>query len=565
MNALVFLMTRRLLNSFKRAFRNPGRTVGTLAVVAFFLIAYGGPFFLQSHDQPKPTVFLRYLPPLDLVFSIFTLMVCGYLFFTFMVSVDYTRAFTEHDVVNVFPTPLPRKLVFQFFLFTRGLLASALSILILAYLFFRTSRALITVIPQSGSAGTAFAGPFIFAVLFIAANCALLIGGVLCGLALFQKRISKKFLWVIIVSVPAVFLAGLLYRTISGMVPARLFLGEILQRSIEQPFATLLLPFRAIAASALLAYAGWTYEIPAGMIIWGGLFVLFRKSLMKLSPRLYEYAGRIAEVNSHRKEQLKNQSFGITSLGIGSAADEKKSAGRWRWQDAWTPTGAMALFWRNLVMMQRSNIMLVIKVNFVLSTLLYGGIAALRLLKPGMQEAGLLALGGTVQFFVIFLFVTAAIGWLTGILKRFEIQKPLPIPPRRAIFAELLPIAAIVTCTLIVGLLFLVALFPHKIGVLLLGTVAISSSYLLMSCLLFMVLLFNPDQYDTLQRMLFGIFTLLIIVLGLLPSSVVVGLGAVFHFPWIVQVMIVLPVNGVCIYAVIVLAAKKYESFNPAE
>jgi len=197
--------------------------------------------------------------------------------------------------------------------------------------------------------------------------------------------------------------------------------------------------------------------------------------------------------------------------------------------------------------------------------LFYGGIAALRAWQPGIVEDGLIVLGGTAQFFVVFLFVAASVGWLTQTLKRFEIQKPLPVSPRNAVFAELLPIAAIVSCSSLIGIILLIALFPHLFGILLLGYVAISTSYMLMSCLLFIVLLFNPDQHDTLQRILFGFSTVIVIGLGALPSALTITLGYLLHLHLVVQGTILLMINGVCIYLLIALAAKRYESFNPVD
>lgn len=565
MNALWFLVTRRFLNSFKRAFNNPARTIGTLAVLALIAVTYGGPLFMQYREQPSPSMLSPFLPPLELIGSILTMMVGAYLLFSFALAVNSMQAFTEHDVLNLFPTPLPRKLVFQFLLFTRGLLASTLSILILAYFFFRTSRSLISVIHRSASLGSAISGSFTFAALFITANSALLIGGVCCGLAVFHKLLPKKLLWSLIIFVPASFLGGLLYRTLSSMDQGTEVLVQLLRRTNEQPFAMLLLPFRAIAASALIPYAGWTNTIPYGILIWGGLLVLCQRMLMSFAPSLYDYASDLAQANARRRERHRNQTFSVEAW-MGRKEKRKSADGKYsRWMNAWAPTGATALFWRNLVMMRRSNIMLAIKANILLSALFYGGIAALRAWQPGIVEDGLIVLGGTAQFFVVFLFVAASVGWLTQTLKRFEIQKPLPVSPRNAVFAELLPIAAIVSCSSLIGIILLIALFPHLFGILLLGYVAISTSYMLMSCLLFIVLLFNPDQHDTLQRILFGFSTVIVIGLGALPSALTITLGYLLHLHLVVQGTILLMINGVCIYLLIALAAKRYESFNPVD
>ena len=492
-------------------------------------------------------------------------MICGYLLFSFIASVDYAQAFTEHDVLNVFPTPLPRKLVFQFFLYTRGLLASALAIIVIAYFFFRTSRSFLFAIPHNGTVGSAIAGPFLFALLFIAANCTLLIGGVLCGLSAFHKWISKKVLWTIIGLVPALLIAALLRRTVMGMTPGMQFGGELIRHTNERPFAWLLLPFRTITDSALVAYGGWTYAIPIGILIWGGLLLWCQRTLMKFAPSMYEYAVYLSQKNAQRKKHFRNHTFTVKAWIERGKNKETVDATQSRWMDEWAPTGATALFWRNAVIMRRSSLMPAIKIYVFVTLLFYGGIVALRAWKPGIGETGLLAFGGTIQFFVVFLFITTSVGWLTETLKRFEFQKPLPIAPRLTVLAELLPIAIIVSCLTLLGIILLAALFPHQLGFFLLGFVTISSSYLLMSCLLFIVLLFNPDQHDTLQRMLFGIYTMIVFVLGFLPSGLTIMLGFLLHFHLIVQGIMVIVINAACLAALITLAAKKYESFNPVE
>ncbi len=558
-------MTRRFINSFKRAFNNPGRALGTLAIVALIVVTYVGPLLMQYREPAQPNFPVQLLPPLEIVASILTLMVSGYLFISFIIGFDYTRAFTEQDVLNVFPTPLPRTLVFQFFLFTRALLASVLAIVVIAYFFFRTSRSLLLAIPSHGETGSAALGSMVFTALFIAANSALLLGGVLCGLSAFRKIISRKLVWTLIAFVPVTFFGGLVYRTLSGNDTGTQFLAMLIRHTHDQPFASILLPSRAIADSALVSLGGWTVAVPIGIAVWGGLLLWSQRTLVRFAPTMYEYAVYLAQENARRKEQLKSRSFNVKAWTGQRRGKELAGLNRWSWIERWAPVGAMALFWRNVVMMRRSSIMLAIKLNISLMIIFSAGIAALRLWKPGLEEGELFALGGIVQFLVISLFATVSVGWLTETLKRFEIQKPLPIAPRHAVLAELLPTAVIVSCLSLFGIILLITLFPHQAGLFFLGFVTISSSYLLMSCFLFIVLLFNPDQHDTLQRTLFGIYTMIAFIFGFLPSGIMIALGFFLHFHLIVQGMMVIFVNGVCIAVLVMLAAKKYESFNPVE
>jgi len=280
---------------------------------------------------------------------------------------------------------------------------------------------------------------------------------------------------------------------------------------------------------------------------------------------MYEYAIHLAQGNTRRREMMMNKSF--YSWGRLHRHNTKEPADRrgWRWLDEWTPVRTSALFWRNLVLIRRSGGLLAIKIYIALTALFGCIIAALRVLKPTADQSGLLALGGTLQFILIFAFVPSSIAWISQTLKRFEIQKPLPIPPKHAVLAELLTPTLAVAGSNLFGMITLSILFPHRWEIFVLGYLTMGSGYMLMSCLLFIVLLFNPDPNDTLQRMLFGIYQLIVFVLAFLPAAVVVGFGFVLHVPPLIQGVVVLLVNAACMYLLVALAAKKYESFNPLE
>ena len=565
MNALVFLMVRRFINSFKRAFNNPGRTVGTLVVLALIVFVYGGPLFFSTRGTSPPLQIAQQLPPLEIIGSVLTLTTFGFLVLSFFSAVSYSRAFTEHDVVTTFPTPLPRKLVFQFLLFTRALLAGIVGTIVIAYLLFRASRSMLSQFPGSIDAGSAALGSATFALTFIVANCALLLLGVLCGMSIFRGFIAKSHFWIALSLALILVVGGLLWKTVSGLAPGLSFLGSLLHRTNEPPFSLLLFPFRAIADSALVAYGGGTSTILAGLILWLILFAVSHSAVMKLSPWMYEYAIRLAEENTRRREMFKHQPVNLKTWIEERKDSRNLKIGSSSWTDRWSPVGAAALFWRNIVLIRRSGNFIVIYVYLILTALFGGGILALRTWKPGIDEQGLIIMGGMLQFILIFAYIPSSISWMTQMLKRFEIQKPLPIDPRRAILAELLPTGIAVAGSTLFALIVLIGLFPHRWSILLLGYCAAASSFLLMTCLLLIVLLFNPDQNDTLQRMLFGIYQLLIFGVGFLPAGVVLLAGFALHVPQVLQGVIVLCTNAAAMYVLVLLAARKYESFNPVD
>ncbi|HTR81245.1 MAG TPA: putative ABC exporter domain-containing protein [Bacteroidota bacterium] len=564
MNALLFLVTRRFINSFRRAFNNPGRTVGTLVVVGLFLFVYGGPLVMSKHQPTPPNVLLRVLPPVEIVSSILTLMVFGFLALSFFSAMNYTSAFTEHDVLNLFPTPLPRRLVFQFSLFTRGLLGSIFGAVVIAYFFFRVSRSYLDAMTGAGFSWGSI-GAVIFIVLFIIANSAMIQIGVDCGLAVFNKRTLKIGLWSMILGVATVFLGTLLYCAAEYPQPGGSFWGSMLHQLHEPPCVWLFLPFRGIADCALVSVHSWTTSIPFAVILWAATFIIGHQFLVKRSSFLYEYAVHLAQGNTRRKETLKRHSF-YSKTKIEPPHDTRTASFvGWRWLDEWTPSGSKALFWRNLLLMRRSGSLLTIKIYIGMTALLDACLFAMRTFRPGTGETELLSMAVAIQFILIFTFVPASIAWLATTLKRFEIQKPLPLKPRSAVLAELLTPTLAVALSNLFGMVSLIVFFPNRWQIFVLGYSAVGSAYMLVCCCLFIVLMFNPDQDDTLQRMLFGIYQLISLVIGFLPAGIVIAGGFILHISPVSQGAAVVVVNVACMSILIGLAAKKYESFNPVE
>ena len=423
----------------------------------------------------------------------------------------------------------------------------------------------IELIPGSVPLGSGLLGAIGFLLLFIIANGAILLAGVACGLSIFSKKIAKLVLWTKIGAVFLLFFGVLFCRYTDYVQPGASLFGTLLQHLHQPPAAWLFVPFRAIADCALLAFQGWTPAIPIAFALWISLFILCQRSLNRFTPWMYEYAVHLARGNRKRREMRKQHSY---YLGDKSEVREKTIRSRshiWRWMDEWTPAGAAALFWRNLLLIRRFGGFLVIKVYIIISVVMGIGIAALRVYKPNFPLQELLLLGGVVQFLLIFAFVPSNIAWLSQTLKRFEIQKPLPIPTRKMVFAELLTPALAVALSNLVGLAVLTMLFPRRWEVLTLGYVTAGSGYMLMACLVFIILLFNPDQDDTLQRMLFGIYQLLVFLVAFLPAGLVIAIGYLLHVSPIVQSAAVLVVNSAFMYLLVVLAGIKYGTFNPID
>jgi len=563
-SALVFLMTRRFVHSFTRAFNNPGRSAGTVVVVGLLLLAYGGP--LISGGQ-RPTAFaslLQLMPPLEIISSVLTLMVFGFLALSFEVAMNYTRAFTDSDVGILFPTPLPRKLVFFFSLFSRGLLGTFAGACLIAYFFFSTSRSLFAHVSAGWSLWPALTGAAGFALLFLVANAAILEIGVLSGLGVFNGKISKPRLRATVLAVFALFIIFPLWHFSEYTKPGAALFATFLRQLNQPPSSLLFLPFRAIADCALISFGGLTPAIPEAVFFWTAVFLVCTKAIISYTPTLYEYAINLAQGNALRREMMKK-----TSLSLPDSVIRKASAGKpvplWRWMARWNPTGAAALFWRNLLLVRRFGGFLIVKVYVAVTLILGAGIVILRTMRPGMPVSELLGLGGIIQFFLLFAFVPSSVAWLSQTLNRFELQKPLPLSATSMVAAELLTPSLAVLAASFFGLVVLGLIFPGKLALLILGYLTVGSGFIIMTALMFIVLLFNPDQNDTLQRMLFGFALMIVFLLAFVPSGIVIAISFFVHTPLPWTTLLVVTVNGSCAYALLALASRKYQSFNPTD
>jgi hypothetical protein len=183
----------------------------------------------------------------------------------------------------------------------------------------------------------------------------------------------------------------------------------------------------------------------------------------------------------------------------------------------------------------------------------------------------------TVQEMTILLMVMLGLGTfiftLSGatsgfieLLRRMDLQKPLPFSPTTTVFWETaskaVPASVATTLAAFVAVAIDWRLWPMALA----GIVLMPSFSLVLSSVILIVTLLFPDIEDATQRGFRGLMTMLGIAIAALPGAFTAGilLGYFKLFP-ILAALPAIAVNvGICI-AICFVAGSLYAQFNPSE
>lgn len=222
--------------------------------------------------------------------------------------------------------------------------------------------------------------------------------------------------------------------------------------------------------------------------------------------------------------------------------------------------GPMALVWKELLLQPRTMI------SFVVLFALFGTMMSLIPALAPDRRGNIGWLLVTMQAMTVFM-VTMSLAQ-TGfneVLRRVDLQKPLPFPSWVTVSAEIISksILAIFVCTFgaTVAVIIKPSLWAHGLASLL---AAPGFSFMLSACVFLVTMLF-PDMEDASQRNLRGLMIMLsIAITGLMPSLAFAGITALGLPPYVGGLAAGLLSLGIAI-GLNVLSGKLYESFNPSE
>lgn len=555
---LVFLLTRSIVNGVKRAVTSPKRLIA-LTFFAFYYYQILLRPLSSSRTPTLPTGAHINLPSANLVDAIVFGMV-GLMSMLLMTSVlSYKGGFKAADVDVLFPTPVSPKVVLLFRI-ARDTLVTLLVPLLLVLIGFRGAgmsfQQLFSNYPRQGGD--------IMRAFFLAYLMVSLVW-VCFGYAasLFVNRSdlkSDRNRKIINVLMGAIVFTVLLYTAICfRQVPEFQTFAEV----AHAPLVRILLAPVTLATWAVMG----TFDGNPGFALGGvlGLFALIAISLRVALTQvgwMYDQAAVRGFDSGPNLRDLQRKGD-IMGMQAERARQGKLKHGRIARRIAqFKVTGAPALLWKEAILQARGSLSGLMAIGVV-----FLGFTALLVwtTRDKPLTSGWVVMGAQGMMVYMLSMMSAQTGFIE-LLRRVDLQKPLPFTPAKTVFWEVVAKAIAPSVLGFLSAVVGVCIAPWAwtsalAGVLLTPAVAI----LLASVVLLVVVLF-PDFEDPTQRMFRGLMMLLGIVLAMLPGAAVfLGLAIGFHVPPLIIAIPVLAINIGLSIGMSILSGNFYASFNPSE
>ncbi|NUL82577.1 MAG: hypothetical protein HUU60_07645 [Armatimonadetes bacterium] len=565
-NPLWFLTKRLFKNSLARTFGNPARAGIVLLLIGLFVLSFGGSLLgTYFSGKAPPTPVQPVMPPIAA--SIALMMALHLIMLINAATPAFSRSqiaiFTESDVNYVFTSPLKPLSVIRFFLLIRGLLGSLFFMVLILFYFLIFGRANVRMMSSMVEVQAPAWAMAIYPLLYIAISCALL----LTGLNIAVRAYRDDRIWRRVIAIGLFFVGSVsAYLSYMGSLNTVGGFWSGVVRALDAPIMHwVLFPLRAPAEAAVILYNGFTPTLFAGIAFWVALVWLLDRALLAKREDLYEFAAVAAAHGSNvRSAQSNPLRLYYDKLS------EKAGAGDFRiinpkWMQRWRPTGHWALLWRDLLISFRMSGRAAYWVPAVAAVLAIGGALVGRaMLAPGHQKAALSGFG-VAQYILIILFLIGSIYALMDLLKRMDMQKPLPLSAKWVVIVE--TVGSLSSIVLLEAIFAVAAIIfqPAWTGYVLYALVAGLATLFPVFLALTLLLLMNPDQTDFTQRAIVGILMMPLIALAAGPA---VGVAALLFFvkaPLLLNLLVVMVLNGLISMVLVSAAAEHYENFNPTD
>jgi hypothetical protein len=568
---LWYLTLRVVVNSIRRAFANPLRAVLTTFVLAFFLCGWGGALIGSLAENParaQPDM----LQPQRLMLRSIGLVVIihwFYVVFTIIPSV-FRPAYAlvqESDVHYLFTTPLKPLALFRGMILIRGLFGALFFLMLLAVyllLFGGARLRLLATVQEPVAPAIALLGyPMMYLLVF---STALLWSIALEAMEITGRSVRR------LVSRLLVGWAVLSFALTAGyLVYLRRSLDEFalltaLGEAVDWlPAYVLLLPVRGLADAAIVLYQGFTPAMGVSFALWLVGVLLANRLLVRYQGVLYEVGASLARKGAAARASQRDP------LGTYLQRKAERAAAKplrtLRWLERWTPRGALALLWRDLLITWRASgwanllmVALMAAVPVGLALLLYYTASPERDMRLALKIAYAVAQAMTA-FFISF----GAFYGFTDMLRRVEWQKPLPFSPRAVMVVESLPSVVFFAASQLLAALVISLWFPGD-WLFWLGSSIVATSWaIVLMMAMLAIALINPDPTDYTQRLLSGVLIVPALLLTGAPSAAIWLLGVGLQWNLWLMVGLACLTNLFAAFALTAFNGALYEKFSPID
>jgi hypothetical protein len=321
--------------------------------------------------------------------------------------------------------------------------------------------------------------------------------------------------------------------------------------------------FTATAATVLVMAPlhGSLVELGAGL---GGfaliLFASIRLALTQVGWMYDQAAAKGFEAGEFRSLQRKGDVYGMMAHAARSGKLKDNPVARRLAR--WSPRGARALVWKETVLTLRVNWMTILMNSILVTFMVAMPVWAAAATRPGPivpMFYGMHVLGvfiGAVSL--------ANVGF-AELLRRVDLQKPLPFSPMAIVSAEVAAKVAIPWMSSVIASVVAVSLSASLAQHALVAFVLVPSIAFLFTAIALLVTVLAPDLDDPTQRGYRGFLMVLgLATLSLPGAGAFIGLWIAGLPPGIACIPAIV-LNGLIGFAVLAVASNLYASFNPSE
>jgi hypothetical protein len=569
---LLFLTVRVMVNSFRRAFENPLRAVLTILVLGFIVCGWGSALLgmlIEPVRPPRtPSPMLDPMAALGRSMVIVLALHLAYIVLGLLPSFSrgFFSYFVEGDVHFLFPTPIQPLTLFRGLLFVRGAIGTvALMLMLIIYLLMLGGRSMrqlaMVATPQAGSWAL-----LAYPLLFLVMSLALLWLGVAIRLMEMHRPRLLTWFWVGIVGWALVGVGLVVGRVWFLVQQTDESLFAALQAGIEWlPVTLWLLPARALSDAMLVVYRGWTPAIGLGLLFWLGVLLWADRRIVRNTGYLYELASVLAQRSTRLRLARSDPMRAAYQRALERMSERARPVRTLRWLERWTPRGVWALLWRDLLLswrLQGWGLVLMLLLLVALPTLPLG---LMRYFTGKDSLAAAKAIYLMMQYMIMLMMAVGSYYGIIDLLRRVELQKPLPFSSCEVVLVESLPTALLVLAMQLMVALLAILLFPQAWGFWLGMGLVVASFAPVLQMAMWMLAMLNPDPNDYTQRLVLGLLMFPTILLAGLPGGLILLVGLLLKVPLVLVALLVVLGNLSVGALFVAINSRLYERFSPVD
>jgi len=560
MRALVFLTVRSIANGVRRAVTSPKRLIGLLLVVA-----YWANFLFRGAFGPDSA---RYAPPAGAVTLPTWQVVDAAVFAGFSVlstlllvtSLQPKGGFRPADVDVLFPTPVSPKAVLLFRMVRDYLFTLLIPLLFVLFGNRQASRGFVQIFRNYPEQGVnvlraATVGWLLMALCWVCFGYAL---------SLFVNRSdvrSDRNKRIIDVVTFAAIVGPIAY--VSLRLRTDLSWNTALDVAHEPGLRVFF--FLASGATAIVrgAFQGNPYPAAIGVV---GMLLFIALSIRVALTQVGHLYDQAAARGFQQVNMRNMQRSGDTYAMIAEQARQGKvKAGRVAaWIGRLQLRRGPALLWKELLLQARGAMWIYIvfgPLSIAMTLLPLWGVSQRG--NPMTVAAPLFLLFQGISVLTISL--NTATGGFIELLRRVDLQKPLPFTGSVTVFWEVAAKAVPPTLIGIGSAIGAVVIEPRIWSAALASAIITPFFALVLIAVVLVVTILFPDVDDPSQRGFRGFMTLLACAIAGLPGGAILGLMVAYGLSPLLAAAVVIPVNlGIALGASSV-AGGLYAGFNPSE